>query len=706
MKKLFLLFAFLFVITPLFGKIKLPSIFADNMVLQQNTTVKIWGWANPNEKITITAGWQAGTVEVTADAKGRWTAKIKTIKAGGPYTVILKGENEITLVNVLLGEVWICSGQSNMEFTLKMLGGWDKTFKAEKEDFQKNDYSKIRFMQVEKATSATPLDTCKAAWMIPSIENTENFSATAYFYGRELYNKLNVPIGLISTNWGGTPAEAWTEKSYLEKDKDLNYYLKLQVSPGPNQFASLYNAMINPLINYTIRGAIWYQGEANVDDANLYTKLFSTMIKCWRDKWQVGSFPFYFVQIAPYNYGDPENSSAFLREAQLQTLAAVRKIGMASTMDIGNPNNIHPTNKPEVGRRLALWALEKTYSIKVPAFTGPLYKGYKVEGNKIRILFDYAQSGLTVKGEKINGLKIADAGMNFIDADAVIDGSTLLVSNKNILKPAAVRFAFTNTDSSNLYNKEWLPASSFRTDKVPFYKPYMKTVPTANPEKGELELKLACADSKAQIRYTTDGTEPVSTSALFNKTLVLSKSAIITAKAFKNKSVSLNKILFKFEKHIAFGKKATYKDLYSPKYQSVKEYALTDGIRGGNNFNDGFWQGFQQVNFETVIDLGDVKTINQISAGFLKAIGSWIFPPKKIVFYVSDDGINFTKKFEIINSAPVSNGTAGPETYTASIRDTKARFVKVFAENQGTCPDWHDGKGGKAWLFADEIIIN
>ena len=705
MKKIiYLLVLFLFV-QNMQGKIKLPNIFSNDMVLQQNTTVKIWGWGNPNEKVTVKAEWMKSPVTVTTGANGKWIAKIKTAKAGGPYTITITGENEIALTNVLLGEVWICSGQSNMEFTIKMLGGWDKQYPAEKEDFTKNDYSMMRFCQVQQATSDIPLDTCNAKWFVPTLENTETFSATAYFYGRELYNKLHVPIGLISTNWGGTPAESWTELSYIEKDTDLNYYIALQ-STGPNKPASLYNAMINPLINYTIKGAIWYQGEANVDNANLYNKLFTTMIKCWRDKWQIGNFPFYYVQIAPYNYGDQFQSSAYLREAQLKTLSTSKNTGMAVTMDIGNVKNIHPTNKPEAGRRLALWAFAKTYGIKVPAFSGPVYKKSKIEGNKIRLAFDYADSGLLVKGDKLTGFTIADKSMNFKNAEAQIEKNSIVVSNKEIPNPAAVRFAFTDTDTSNLFNGDNLPASSFRTDAVPFYKPGMSVQPIGNPEKGTMDVKLFCADSKAELHYSTDGSEPTASSPKYTNAISLDKTTSLKAKAYKKGILSLNLLEFNFNKHLAFGKAVTYKDKYMPKYQAAKEYTLTDGLRGTTNFNDGFWQGFQQINFETVVDLGEVKTISQISVGFLKAIGSWIFPPKRIEYYISEDGINYTKVSELTNKIPAEYGKTAPENFSINMQKTKARFVKIFAENQGTCPEWHEGKGGKAWLFADEIIIN
>jgi len=705
MKKSIILLLLFISIQSIPGKIKLPGIFSNDMVLQQNTTVKIWGWGNPGEKVTVKAEWMKSPVAVITGADGKWLVKLKTVKAGGPYTITLSGENEIVLNNVLLGEVWVCSGQSNMEYTIKMLGGWDKYFPAEKEDLTKNGYQQIRLCQVTQATSAAPMDTCKANWIMPGVESVENFSATAYFYGRELYNALKTPIGLISTNWGGTPAEAWTEISYLEKNDELKYYLSLNNSNPPNQPAKLFNAMINPLVNYTIKGAIWYQGEANVDNADRYNTLLTTMIKCWRDKWHIGDFPFYFVQIAPYNYGDDANSSAFLREAQTKTLSTAKNTGMAVTMDIGNIKDIHPKNKQEVGKRLALWALAKTYKANIAAYSGPLYKNFVKEGNKIRIFFDYAGKGLTVKGNKLTGFTIADNKMNFISAEAVIDKNTVLVYNKDITNPSAVRFAFTDTDTSNLFNKDNLPATSFRTDKIPFYKPDITIIPALNIEKSVIDVNINCADSKAEIHYTTDGTEPAASSPKYEKSLSLDKSSQINARAFKNGVKSLNTAGLKFDRHEAFGKKVTYKELYASKYSSTKDFALTDGIRGSSSFNDGLWQGFKETDFEVVIDLGEIKTISQISAGFLKAISAHIFPPRKVEFYISEDGINFIKKFEITNIIPSENGRTAPETYTANIAGAKTRFVKVYAQNQGTCPDWHSGKGSKAWLFADEIIV-
>lgn len=704
MKRTIIFFVLFVFAINVFGKVRLPNIFSNDMVLQRNSTVKIWGWANPNEKVTLKADWLKTSITASADKNGKWLIKFKTINAGGPHTITVTGENEIVLSNVLLGEVWICSGQSNMEYTIKMFGGWDSHYKNDKEDFVKKGYPMLRFCQVEKAVSGIPMDTCKAKWFVPDADAVENFSATAFFFGRELYNKLNVPIGLISTNWGGTPAEAWTEKEYLAKDSDLNYYLALNSSWEAGKPANLYNAMINPLINYTIRGAIWYQGEANVDDSNLYNKLFSTMIKCWRDKWQIGDFPFYYVQIAPYNYGDEAESSAYLREAQLKTLSTVKNVGMAVTMDIGNPQNIHPTNKQEVGNRLALWALAKTYKLTVPAFSGPVYKGYKIENDKIRLNFHYTGKGLIAKGDKLTGFKIADKSMNFVDADAVIENNTVVVFNRDIANPIAARFAFTNTDSSNLFNSEGLPASSFRTDTTPFYKPAMNFTSSGSSE-GALTLKIACADNKAAIHYTLDGTEPSSSSPQYSNSISLDKSVKLKARAFNNGIKSLNKLEITFDKHLAFGKKVTYKEKYSPRYESSKEFALTDGIRGSKDFHDGFWQGFQEINIEAVIDLEEVKTINYIGAGFLKAISSWIFPPKKIEYFISEDGNTYVKLGETDNGIPSSYGEVIPETFSIDSKNSKARFIKIIAENVAKCPDWHTGKGGKAWLFIDEIII-
>lgn len=706
MKKIVTSIIFLFLICGIIpAKVKLPSVLSDKMVLQQNSVVKIWGWANPQEKISIQTSWNKKTYQSVADEKGNWLIKVETAKAGGPYSIKINGENEIVLNDILLGEVWICSGQSNMEYTIKMLGGWD-TFKKEKEDFEKYDYSKIRLCQVLKATSQIPVDTCTAKWMNADLTSTDTFSAVAFFYGKELYQKLKVPIGLISSNWGGTPAEAWTEKSYLLNDPDLSFYVTSSVQYDYDQYkpSLLYNAMIYPLLNYSIRGAIWYQGESNVSNADLYTELFSTMIKCWRDKWQLGEFPFYFVQIAPFDYGDNFSASAYLREAQFNTLS-VPNTGMAVTMDIGNPTNIHPINKPEVGRRLALWAFAKTYNVKVPEYSGPVYKSMKIEKDKVRLKFDHANGGLIKKGDKLTGFKIAEANLNFVDADAVIEKNTVVVSSPQIKSPAAVRFAFTNTDSSNLYNKAGLPATSFRTDETKYYVMNVLRDLQFDKEKMQFNLGLSTKDRKAEIVYTLDGTEPTISSMKYNDLIPLTQTYTVCARAVKDGLLSLSVMKFEYLKHLASFCKGVYKYPYAEKYAAGNEYALTDGLVGTTNSRDGHWQGFAQVDLDATVELKEVKAINKISVGFLNDNKQRIFLPTSVEFSFSADGINFSNPIVIKNEGPEKRAEVFIKHFSAEVKNTQTRFVKVKAISVGFCPDWHPLKGDKVWLFADEIVV-
>ena len=706
MKKIVTSIIFLFLICNVISaKVKLPSVLSDKMVLQQNTVVKIWGWANSGENISVFTSWNKKTAHATADNDGKWFVNVKTNKAGGPYTIKINGENEIVLKDILLGEVWVCSGQSNMEFTIKMLGGWG-LYKKEKADMEKNDFSKIRLCQVKRTVSKVPVDTCVASWVNADLNTTDTFSAVAFFYGKELYQKLKVPIGLISSNWGGTPAEAWTEKSYLLNDPDLSFYITSNVQYDYDQYKPymLYNSMIHPLLNFKIRGVIWYQGESNVPEAHLYTKLFSTMIKCWRDKWQLGNFPFYFVQIAPFDYGDDFSASAYLREAQLKTLS-VPNTGMAVTMDIGNPKNIHPKDKPEVGRRLALWALAKTYKVKIPGYMGPIYKSFKVENDRVRLMFDNADDGLIVKGNKLTGFKIADKQMKFVDADAVIEKNTVVVSNKDIKNPAAVRFAFTNIDSSNLYNKDNLPATSFRTDTDSYYMMNVLRDFKFDNEKKQFDLSLFTKDNNSEIVYTLDGTEPTLSSLKYNQPIPLFKTYTICAKAVKKEVLALNTMKLEYVRHLASFCKAVYKNPFSEKYPAAKELALTDGLVGTTNYKDGHWLGFLGTDLSAVIDLESEKEINKISIGFLCNVNQRIFLPKSVELSYSSDGINFSKPIVFRNEETNQYTSAFIKNLNAEIKDVKARYIKIEAANIGLCPDWHSSKGEKAWLFADEVIV-
>ena len=648
---------------PQSGKIEIPSIFSDNMVLQRNTDVSFWGKAEPNIKINIDASWGESS-NTTVNADGSWITKIKTPDAGGPYNVTLQiGDSAITYKNVLIGEVWLCSGQSNMEMPVE---GWAANpILNSKEEIEKANYPDIRLFTVARAISNKEEFNCKGQWEECSPKTVATFSATAYFFGKKLYDELHIPIGLIHSSWGGTPIEAWTGAKFLGKEKDFQKVLediknsgpdiekynqwllthpvidiskktediwknldfndsecseinypdnnwkvmdlprlwestevgnfdgviwfrkeiqipdnwkgknlvlelgpiddmdrtfvngvlvgsreeegfynvdriynvpkdvvnsnklviavrvvdnqggggiwgakeKLKIYPsGSNEEISLasewkylpvaeyreqkfyvfgtkendfkerpivklaltpytptllFNAMINPLIPYSLKGVIWYQGEANTDNPEAYTSLFPLMIENWRERWN-NQFPFYYVQIAPYNYGEQTHSEK-LREAQLKTLS-VQNTGMAVTLDIGDPNSIHPGDKEDVGDRLARWALAKNYNIDSP-YSGPSYKSMKVEGNKIILSFDYAKNGLVIKernGE--NNFLIAGKDRIFRKATVKINNDKLIISNEKIKIPMAVRYCFTNTSEATLFNKDNLPASSFRTD--------------------------------------------------------------------------------------------------------------------------------------------------------------------------------------------------------------------------------------------------
>jgi sialate O-acetylesterase len=651
--------------------VEIPSVFSDNMVLQQNSNVKFWGKAEAGTKVNIKSSW-GKTANAVTKADGIWQAELKTPKAGGPFIVTLTiGDSVITYNNVLAGEVWVCSGQSNMEMPMQ---GWppNDTIMNSAAEIRNANYDQIRLITVPKAYSVKKEFNFTGRWEVCSPASVAGFSAAAYFFGKKLHSELKVPVGLIFTSWGGTPVEAWTGTESLAEldeykdaakklenseaefeaytrwlhshpkvdisskltddrymnldfgdkavsevdfndadwketavpgtweyseigqfdgviwyrkkveipadwinkdlvlelgpidDMDITYFngkqvgsyeklghyadkrvynipaslnnsnaaaiavrvmdtqgggglygskeeLKLTnaatgeslplagiwkylvtaeysggffyifgienndygerppvgISLGPSTPAALYNAMISPVVPYTIKGAIWYQGESNVGNPPLYARQMPLMIKNWRKAFGVGDFPFYYVQIAPFNYGENSYSQA-LREAQLKTLS-VPHTGMAVTMDISNVNNIHPANKTDVGERLALWALAKDYGKKVK-YSGPVYKSSKVEGEKIILTFDYAD-GLVIK--PVNGsanFEIAGEDKVFKPAAVKVEGNKLVVTGEGIKKPAAVRYAWNNTAEGTLFNNAGLPASSFRTDNWDYKK--------------------------------------------------------------------------------------------------------------------------------------------------------------------------------------------------------------------------------------------
>ena len=637
---------------PIAAKINLCPLFSDNMVLQQRADAPVWGKAEPNATVTVTTSWNKATYTTQADQEGKWSVKVRTPKAGGPYTMTINesGNESITLNNILIGEVWLCSGQSNMQMPVS--GSWAKVTNHEQEVKDAAKYPKIRLLSVERMTSSKPEDnftTYGDGWMVCSSESIAEFSATAYFFGREIHLKQGVPVGLIHSSWGGTVIEAWMTKDALKgvkdlgtqaemvsgwpaereerraksqgaveawnrlaaaydsvnvefddfkndkyddsrwdniklpgnieqnyrnfdghvlvrksieipaewagkslkmciqgvDDKDVTYFngVKIGENSGWNRARTytipaelvkagkaivairimdtsgnggitgndqsfyvegadgkkimlsgewkakkdadyslmpakpvnmynepywstvLYNAMISPLVPYTIKGAIWYQGCSNDDRAYQYQDLMRLMIADWREQWGY-NFPFYITQLANYTARQTqptESTWAELREAQTMAAQIVPNTGMAVTIDIGEAGDIHPRNKQEVGRRLALQALNKTYGMSVEC-SGPMYAGYEIDGNVIRIKFNSTAKGLVVKGDKLEGFTIAGADHKFYWADAKIVGNCIEVSCKDVPRPLAVRYAWAHNPLGNLYNTAGLPASPFRTD--------------------------------------------------------------------------------------------------------------------------------------------------------------------------------------------------------------------------------------------------
>ena len=437
--------------------VSVPSIFGSHMVLQQKSEVTIWGAGKPGEEITVTGSWNNKPFTTKASNQAKWQLKLNTPAAGGAYTVTIKGYNTLVLEDVLLGEVWLCSGQSNMEWS--PAGGIEKA----EQEIPEASYPEIRFFSVGNQTANGPQLDLQGEWVVCTPETMKNFSAIGYFFGRELHQTLDVPMGLINSSWGGTPGEVWVSPETIAQDpvlKTAAATLK-EVPYGPVQPGKAYNAMIAPLIPFRIAGALWYQGESNTGSPEAYATLLPALINNWRNGWGY-EFPFYFVQIAPYKDYGPQ-AGAILRDAQRRSLK-VPNTGMVVISDIGNNDDIHPRNKIDVGMRLANLALNKTYGKTDRPASGPLFRAMKVEGRKARINFDYADQGLVRRGKELTNFEIAGKDHKFVKADAKIVGSTVVVQAKSVKNPVAVRYEWSNTVTPTLFNKSGLPASSFSTE--------------------------------------------------------------------------------------------------------------------------------------------------------------------------------------------------------------------------------------------------
>ncbi len=441
----------------------LPAIIADHMVLQQEQTVKIWGWTtNSSEQISIQATWNKDTVSTRA-ARGYWELELQTPSYGGPYKIHILGHEKITIKDVLIGEVWLASGQSNMEMPVDSVRRGFPGMMDYQSEIAAADYPKIRLFLVEKKLAYAPQDDLIGQWSVCSPTTVRNFSAVAYVFGEQIHKTLQVPVGMIASSWGGTNAETWIRKEYLEADPNLakSAQERTENRNWPFRVGHAFNGMIHPIIKFSIKGAIWYQGESNRPNANQYAAVMEALIKNWREEWE-SEFPFYFTQIAPYNYQQGV-AGTYVREAQLKTLS-VPKTGMAVTNDLGNIKNIHPRLKREVGERLALWALAKDYGQTNLIYSGPLFRSMQIKGANATINFDHASSGLVTNGIKLIGFEVAGSDQVFHPAEASIKGQSVVVHSAKVTKPVAVRFAFGDQIEPNLYNVAGLPASAFRTD--------------------------------------------------------------------------------------------------------------------------------------------------------------------------------------------------------------------------------------------------
>ncbi len=481
--------------------VRLPGLFSDNMVLQQGRPLNIWGWADPQEAVSVQ--FRKQTVKTTADADGRWAVTLRPERAGGPDAMVVTGKQRVEIGNVLVGEVWICSGQSNMEWPLH------RSFEPQA-DIASADNPRIRLFTVPKKKALEPVDDVPAKWALCSPATVPNFSAVGYYFGRALERSRQVPVGLINTSWGGSPAEVWMSQAALEADAGyqrdiLNAYTaqkrnydqalarweqeKAEADKAGQKFekgrpgepwrpAELYNGMIAPLVPYGIRGAIWYQGESNAGRAWQYRTLFADMIRNWRRDWGQGDFTFLAVQLAPWDRNkkrtletiaaEPvESDWAELREAQMHVAKTLRKVGVAVITDVGDKDDIHPTKKVPVGERLALAARAIAYREKIDGLS-PVYKNARFSGGRAVVKFNSVGGGLEARDGDLTGFAIAGPDRRFVWAKAEIQGrNKVVVSSPSVPQPTAVRYGWADYPVVNLFSQCGLPASPFRTDNFP-----------------------------------------------------------------------------------------------------------------------------------------------------------------------------------------------------------------------------------------------
>ena len=455
------------------AKIKLPALFSDNMMLQQKANSPMWGWAEKNGNLTIKTSWNSKLYKVKADNQGKWKVDLQTPVAGGPFTIeVTEGTEKIIIKNVLIGEVWLCSGQSNMEMPLKGFQG--QPVINGNEIIVRSTNINIRLITVPRATVLEPLTDFEGKWEVASPKTTSNFSATAWYFGSLLQEVLDVPVGLIHVSYGGSSMEAWMNQEMLKDFASAKIpTTKEELAKDPNRVpTTLFNGMLSPVIGYGIKGCIWYQGESNYERAAEYKDLMKKMVSSWRTLWKQGDFPFYYAQIAPFNYASfhPKDyldkyNSAYLREAQLKASKEIPNSAMAVLMDIGEENSIHPMDKEKGGSRLAYLALARTYGIEGFEFESPKYKSMEIKDNSVTVSFDDVANGITSYDKEVSGFELAGADKIFYPAKTVVRRKSVILTSDKVAKPVAVRYLFKDFAKAELFSAGGLPVSSFRTDE-------------------------------------------------------------------------------------------------------------------------------------------------------------------------------------------------------------------------------------------------
>lgn len=451
------------------AEVKLPAFFSDGMVMQQQTNANLWGTATPKKQVVVTTSWDKKQYTVRADEKGGWKLSVKTPKAGGPYTLTFNDGQIKTLNNILIGELWVCSGQSNMEMPMK--GFKNQPVEGANMDALKGTNPNLRLFTVKRNSTFEPQVDVTGKWQEATPASIREFSATGYYFGRLLNEILDIPVGLIVAAWGGSACEAWMTPDWLKAFPDAKIPQNPEDIKSKNRTPTvLYNGMLHPLIGITMKGVIWYQGEDNTNRAKTYADMFATLINGWRAKWQQGDFPFYYCQIAPYAYelitapGEKPVQSALIREAQAQVEQRVANTGMAVLMDAGYEAGIHPAKKRIAGERLALLALTKTYGIEGVIGESPYYKSMEVQGDTVVVSFERSNMWITANNFKSELFEVAGEDKVFHPAKAWISRSKVCVKSDEVKKPVAVRYAFKNFAQGDLFGTDGLPVSSFRSD--------------------------------------------------------------------------------------------------------------------------------------------------------------------------------------------------------------------------------------------------